>query len=311
MSRPILILLATAAAAVYAQQSNESVDAILAWLPPDTETILVSQQPFPIQERDQNQISTVMEAARSYGTVLLGAAENGALFKALTGRTLRLVVSVGRHFGEKDPAESTQAEQPNASGMTPYQACAAYVFAEPIPAAAIPHRPADNSVMGQKVWISKGSYFLTLVKPDTILICNRREFFREVVSRLDAPHQSRAALPPTLPEWKQLDRTAPLWGLSHYASSDSLQAAIFNGGNDVGATGIAVEFGVPTGTARAHMLAKQDPWHNVIDAAPFNSIAKSRESSPGVWELSVDTEKPTSLASVFIMMSALGFFVMM
>jgi hypothetical protein len=47
-----------------------------------------------------------------------------------------------------------------------------------------------------------------------MLACNDRDFFTQMVARM-AVRQTPRALPETLPEWEQVDRSAPLWAVRH------------------------------------------------------------------------------------------------
>jgi len=79
--------------------------------------------------------------------------------------------------------------------------------------------------MGHRVWISKGSqndwpdtdtYFVSFLKPDLMLACNRREFFGEMSRAWVWSRNLVQHLPASLPEWKQVDRSAPVWAICHY-----------------------------------------------------------------------------------------------
>jgi hypothetical protein len=290
---------------------SKLVDSILAWLPADTVTLVVGQEPFTISERDRTKTPNALEGAQSYVLGLLAAAEKENLMKELSGRTVRLAALGARGFGEEHAGD-----QGTGLGMIRYQGCAVYAFTESV-AESILGRTPEESIMGHRVWISKGSqndsrntetYLVALLKPDLMMACNDREFFREMVSRMDMPSQRRG-LPPGLPEWKQLDRTVPLWAISHYDGNGLLQAVLARAGNDFEATGVTIEFGLAAGAVRARMLAKSDPWKDVVEQPEFNGAAKSREAAKGVWELSVDGTPDAALLSVLVLMSAVGFVV--
>jgi hypothetical protein len=301
-----------------AAAGHELADTILSWLPADTETLVVSQQPFAIAAPDRTSIPRALELARSYVLGLLEAPEKEALFKALDGRTVRLAALAARRFFEEEPSRATAGDNgPVPLGMVPYQGCAVYAFADPVPNAILA-RPPEDSIMGRRVWTSKGSqndlpdadtYFVSLIKPDLMMVCNNREFFREIVSRIGSPPQRRA-LPPDLPEWKQVDRSAPLWAVSHYRGNTVVLASISPEGEDFGATGIAVEFGLASGAVKARMVSKTDPWKELVGHEEFNGAARSREVESGVWELSVDGKPEAAGLAVFALMALLGFVVL-
>jgi hypothetical protein len=177
--------------------------------------------------------------------------------------------------------------------------------------------------LGHLVWISKGSqndfkdtdtYLLALPKPDLMLACNDRDSFTQIVSRMAAPQAPRA-LPADLPEWKQLDRSAPVWGIRHFrpdrANTDpTLPQNIFGtDGKDPEATGLTVEFGLDSAGARGKILAKSNPWPE-LDKSPDSQGAKSQKPADGVWEFSVANTPDSGFAGVFALMGFLGFVVL-
>ena len=300
-----------------AATGSQLADAILTWLPTDTETLVVAQEPFRITKQDRTNIPAALLMAQDFVLGLLTAAEKGKLGEAMLGRTVRLAAFGGRGFENHSEGENGALPL----GLIAYQGCAVYAFAEPL-SESIVSRPSDGSVMGHRVWISKGTqsdlpdsdiYFVSLLQPDVITVCNDRTFFQEMLSRRDLPQQSRA-LPADLPEWKQVDRTAPLWAICHYRADDLLVHLLDSqdAGTDPGAIGIAVEFGAASGVARARMIAKTDPWKNLIGDPEFHGAAKSRKVADGVWELSVSYGNPEAGAmAAFTLMAMVGFVVLL
>ncbi|HLY16417.1 MAG TPA: hypothetical protein VKR61_04300 [Bryobacteraceae bacterium] len=169
-----------------------------------------------------------------------------------------------------------------------------------------------------RVWVSKGSqnespdtetYLVSLLKPDLMLVCNHREFFSEVVSHIGSSPERRA-LPPNLPEWRQVDRSAPLWAICHYRDSTFLTSLMAEA-KDPSATGLAVEFGLPSGAIRARMISKSDFWKDIAGRSELAGAARSRESGPGIWELSVDGKPEAGFFALFVLMGMLGFVVLL
>lgn len=290
----------------------ELTDSILTWLPSDTETLVVAQEPFTIMAEDRTAFRPALAMAQGYVLGLLAAAEKENVSKGLTGRTVRLAVLAARHFGEGE-REPPPGAQGGALGMIPYQGCAVYALSEPIKESLL-GRPPEDSIMGYRVWISKGSqndwpdtdtYLVSLLKPDLMIVCNHREFFSEVVSRIGSSPERRA-LPPSLPEWRQVDRSVPLWAICHYRDSGFLGSIIANA-KDPGATGLTVEVGLASGAIRARMISKSDFWKEIGGRPESAGAASSRESGPGVWELSVEGKPEAATFAVFALMAMLGF----
>lgn len=169
-------------------------------------------------------------------------------------RTVTLAALGARHFANHPP--DPRGFLP--LGLIANQGCAIYEFSEPVPDSILA-RPPDESVMGQRVWTSKGTqsdtpdadtFFLSLLEPQLVAVCNNREFLQEIVSRRGMPQGTRA-LPASLPEWKLVDRTAPLWALSHYAANSSGASAL----EITDAVGVAMAFGKPVGSVTALMIS--------------------------------------------------------
>jgi hypothetical protein len=302
-----------------AAAGSELVDSILGWLPADTETLVVAREPFAVTSEDQTKIPSAVARAQGYVLGLLAAAEKQSLYNGLVGATVRLAALGARRFGEDPRRPSPPGDPGVALGMIPYEGCAVYAFTK-IVEGSILTRPPEDSIMGHRVWISKGSqndwpdtdtYFVSFLKPDLMLACNRREFFGEMVTRMGLVAQPRAALPASLPEWKQVDRSAPVWAICHYHGSGAVLKSLSPGGKDLGATGVTVEFGLASGATRACMISESDPWKRLVNHPDFNGAAKSREVANGVWELSVDGKPDAASFAVFVLMAVLGFVVLL
>lgn len=301
-----------------AASGSELAASMLVWLPPDTETLVVAQKPFTIVGKDRGKIPTTLQVAQGYLSVLLAGAEKGELFKALQGHTVRFAAVGAGHFGEERPSDDPNGERRPRLGMIPFQGCGVYAFAEPVPESLL-SRPPNESIMGHAVWTSSGSHddptdpethFLSLLQPDLAIVCNDRAFLNEMLTRMASTAGNGArALPPDLPEWKNVDRSAPVWAIRHLRSKGPWLAAVLGDPSDVGATGLTVEFGLPSGRARARILSPSDPWKKVVGIREFQGAAKSRQASPGIWELSVDDKPETAPITALLLMGVLGFLV--
>jgi len=302
-----------------AKGGAELADQILTWLPADTETLVVAQQPFKIPEANSQIPPSAIAGAQTYILGPIGAAEEGKVLEALLGRTIRLTAIGARKFQNHEARGSRNALP---LGMIAYQGCAVYSLIEEVPE-SIFQRSADESVMGHPVWISKGSqnddkdtdtYLLALPRPDLMLACNDRDFFTQMVSRM-AASQAPRALPADLPEWKQLDRSAPVWAIRHFradrAKTDPTLAEIVqgSGGKNLEVTGLTVEFGLKSASAKAQMIAKSNPWEE-LEKSPESQGAKSQKISDGVWELSFPNTPESGFFAVFALMGFLGFAVL-
>jgi hypothetical protein len=299
--------------------ANDRVDSILSWLPVDTETVIVAQEPFTLSAGQQTENPKALAMAQGYVVDLLAAAENEKLHKALLGRTIRLAAVGARAFGEH-PADERGATP---LGLIAYQGCAAYTFAEPITESSL-SRTADESLMGHPIWVSKGSqndqpqtdtYLVALPKSDLLIVCNNRDFLTTMLSRMASPQKGRA-LPADLPEWKQVDRHAALWAVRHYrtggANDDPTNVVnMLELKANPEATGLIVEFGLASDAAVARMISKSDPWKEFAANQEFHGATQSRKLANGAWELSIAGKAEAANMSVFALMAVLGFVVLL
>jgi hypothetical protein len=299
-----------------AADGNQLADSILKWLPPDTETFVVAQQPFPITKQDQTVIPTALQMAQGYVLGFLHEAEHGKLGEATLSRTVRLAAFGAKNFRNHTPGKDNILPL----GMIAFEGCSIYAFAQPL-SDTIFARPPDELLMGYQVWVSKGTQndlpdtdtlLVSMLQPDLVMVCNNREFFRQVVSRKDAPQTPRA-LPETLPEWKQVNRAAGLWAICHYRPDGLILpgAVIPQDGADPEATGITVAFGLPSGASKARMMSKLDPWTALANSPEFRGAAKSSKAADGVWELSVSGNPEAATMSAFALMALVGFVVLL
>jgi hypothetical protein len=296
-----------------AESGRELTDAFLSWLPPDTETVIVAREPFVLRGDDQTQVPNALAQAQGYVVGLLGAVEKEELYKAMQGRTVRLAAFAARKFADHPPDEKNNFIP---LGLVAYQGCSLYAFTEAMPPSLL-DRPPDEVTLGNQVWISKGSqndtplsdtYLVMRPKPDLILICNDRDFFSQVTLRMAVTEGPRA-LPADLPEWKHVDRAAPLWAIRHFrldrADVDPTYPAQLLDSGAPRATGMTLKLS-PTGAIQARMLSEKDPWKKIAESDEFNGAAKSSKVADGVWELSVTTKPEAALFVVFALMAALG-----
>jgi hypothetical protein len=304
---------------------QERLNRVLDALPDDTETIAVAQQPFTLTERKQTLEPGALSMARGYVLGLLAAPDDQMPFKALVGSTLQFGVLAARNFG-MHPPDGSQALP---LGMIAYQGCAAYAFAGPVAQLAFP-RPPDTIVLGQPVWNATGkqyaqardatptneTYWLALPKPELIVVCNNKEFFSSVLSKLAKP--SGVSKLKATPEWKQVDRTAPFWALRHFTpeneATDPTRPRDLGliGVNDKDATGMVFQVGSPAGKVQARWLSssKDNPWSQVLEANEQKGAATSRQIAGGVWEISANDQMQSGWFMVFAAMAMLGFVVM-
>lgn len=299
-----------------AGKNSEDIDRVLGWLPENTETIVVAQQPFILLGSDPNSVSDALTEARGYVLNLLAPADDAELIKALYGSTVRFAVLAARRF------ENHKADERGATplGLIAYQGCAAYAFGAAVRDAAF-KRPPDATVLGHELWTLTGDEpveksLVIFLKPDLILACNNKDFFSSVVSKINESSEKTKFR--RLPEWNQVDHSAPVWGLRHFIpearEGDPTHPANdgVTGSSDAGAIGITMQVGLPAGKVHGRWLStsKTNYWADLVSSPDFANAASTRKISDGVWELSANGESGPGTFAVFALMAMLGFAVL-
>jgi hypothetical protein len=73
----------------------------------------------------------------------------------------------------------------------------------------------------EKLEQDQWTLFVTRPRGDVLLCATQEEFLTEVLKRFAKPGGQRA-LPPELPEWKQVDPSADFWSIRHYDAGSAL-----------------------------------------------------------------------------------------
>lgn len=233
------------------RDAGQRVKEVLRWLPDDTESLWVNQEPFLIKPDDSVELLSGRPIQLLCVDRLI-ALNGGSVYRALSGHTVRLVVAAARQirqgvFGNPAPAaeqdvayfyffaDTVELPQPNESLQEkPVWHASAKVISAYIaePGVAPAQRDDEN-------WIA-------LARPDLLIVAHRRELLAQILRQI-AGGQSSHALPTDLPEWRQVDRSASFWGLRLYtAQPKPAREAPVLGPAQLpqlyGATGVTVRF---------------------------------------------------------------------
>jgi hypothetical protein len=205
------------------RDAHERVDQVLTWLPIDTESIWVNQEPFTIQANESLELMGLRPISVQ-SLDRLFALNDGEFYRALSGRTIRLVIAGGRNM--QGPLSARSVPGPIAAQDVAYF----YFFSD-----AVELPTPDELVQGRPVWrgvakIDAGEppraraqrhkrvdeNWMSCARPDLLVLTNKKELLAEILLRISHGSKTRA-LPATLPEWNQVDQQAQLWGLRHYS----------------------------------------------------------------------------------------------
>jgi hypothetical protein len=199
---------------------------VLAWLPADTETLLVANGPFWMsnfqigQEVYTNHEVTSEELEKHFEgiTLQLFNFRNGLLEKHLRGKKVLFAVEASRHF-----------RPPTGLGELPFEGCAVAIFSDDLEDRrdSFMKETAQNAVRmeeieGQKVAVFEEpseqdiwKSFIAFPQKGVVLAATNEQFLREMLSRMRSSGRERA-LPSSLPEWKYVNTRGQFWGVRHF-----------------------------------------------------------------------------------------------
>ncbi|MGC2661235.1 MAG: hypothetical protein WA324_25055 [Bryobacteraceae bacterium] len=304
--------------------NSKQIGSVLSWLPKDTETIAVAQQPFTVPASNAQKQADALTAARGYILNLLSPFVDEHAMTPLDGRTLRYSVIAARKYRNHQASGNDALPL----GMIAFEGCGVYALADPIQDSAF-SQPPNLMILGRSVWSVEhdlggqptGSTpiyetsFLTRIEPDTLLACNDKSFFSSVLSQL--PSASQTSRFEALPEWKQIDRLAPVWGLRHFNPATAATDPTYpvnkdSDTEDLGATGIAFQAGSPEGKIQVRWLtkSKENPLEEAVESVDFKDAMTVRRVSEGVWEMSANELGDAGNYAILVIMSMLGFAVL-
>jgi hypothetical protein len=194
-------------------QVSADVDDLLWWLPPDTETVQVTQTPA----NPRGPLFEVMKLAQ--GEFVGGDTSwAGTLEQHLKGVRIDATVDGSRHF-----------TPPSGLGEMRYEGATISRFAKPLGETG-KRLMADLGKRAVKVDQFDGlqllefrdklesdtwTFWITIPRTDVLVIATNRAYVEELLRRRTA-RTGKRALPEDLPEWQSIDVAAPFWALRHY-----------------------------------------------------------------------------------------------
>jgi hypothetical protein len=191
---------------------------VLAWLPADTETLLVANGPFWMsnfqigQGANTNRDVTSEELEKHFEgmTLQLFNSRNGLLEKHLRGKKVLLGLEASRHF-----------RPPAGLGELLFEGCAVAIFRDDLDDQrdAFMKEAAQKGIHIEEIEEQKVAVFeepseqdiwkiyIAFPQKDVVLAATNEQFLREMLSRMRSPERERA-LPSSLPEWKYVNTRA-------------------------------------------------------------------------------------------------------
>jgi hypothetical protein len=256
---------------------RQRVAELLTWLPAGIETLLVDQEPFVMGATAGRPDAAYVSGRLSF-------------FGGLRGRTVRIAAAGEMQIRDRAGVAMTiPATMPDA-GLVYF-----YFLAENLDADSVGAREPD--MLGRPVWriaarprSRDDEMWMALARPDVLVAANSRELLADVMDQAVKGSTARA-LPASLAEWAEVDRSAPVWALRHYSDPGDRHDAtnprttgsrLFQ--TDPGAAGIAVSFDPGRQTLDIRYLSRADRLGTYIEQM-FNRELQVDRSRPGVWRL--------------------------
>jgi hypothetical protein len=206
---------------------SDGIDAVLSWLPGDTETITVANGTFWMSNfrlgDEQEKVLSKENLEKHFQSLTLSLfkVKESIVERHFERQKVLLAVEGSRHF-----------RAPRGLGELPYEGCAIAVFAEDqsdrsaaLLADVSKFALRIDEIEGQKVAVFQErmeedlwTVLVATPKKNVVVVATDRDYLRETLSRIKT-HVMAGALPDSLPEWKYVDRHSEFWGLRHFDNS--------------------------------------------------------------------------------------------
>ena len=204
-----------------------SVRSLLAWLPTDTETLVVNQRPMALEDieamREKRSMGNFLEWWSSGG--FLFSIQNGVHTKHLKNARISMVIEGARSF-----------RRPAKFGLMRYQGCHILSFKDDLGDEGVAFLSALNAhatdirqIAGQAVLVLTESYnadtwtlFITQPQPNVLIFATDEGYICEVIRRSRGINEQRA-FPENISEWSNVDIRAPIWAIRHYNKEDKTE----------------------------------------------------------------------------------------
>ena len=280
----------------------QRVDETLQWLPTDTESIFVLQYPVVLDSRER-QPNSAARPAEYYALDRLAALDGGRLLEQLDGQTIRLTIAAMKNIRTRGQNRIVPALMPDGD------AAYFFYFTAPIPADVFgaPDEKSGAYVLWMRktqidagaAWvpgsrerpIREDSTWLAVPRPDLLVAASDRDLLLSLLDRISgsAPPGAQRALPPTLPEWPLVDRSANFWALRHFSELggrhdlSNPQCTADGAVPDPLLRGLAVRFDVDNATLEARFVHSGTQPPRILTEREFGSNFKAEKGADGVW----------------------------
>jgi hypothetical protein len=296
---------------------------LLGCLPEDTETIVVSQSAYEMPKWAEGKRSSPLEEQRQFGEIVrmlpympLFDDKSEFLGKDLQGLKVLCALEGSRRFSS-----------PQGLGLMPYEGCHIFqfdataeeplkkAFAKWLEVAQKKIELAGQQVLVHSVTQEDDVWTWHICQPRSgILLCATNATFLEQTLKRMNGNEKKRALPPDLPEWKQVDIKARVWAIRHYRKETAEQdpSSPLRGkaaANVPDADAIGFVFSYDSGdTAKARYLSGAKNATEIATQGwrhPSEGLAPEfKQSAPGVVEISAPIGNERSGGMFFFVLLA-------
>jgi hypothetical protein len=187
------------------------------WLPKDTQTLIVANEPFPATLHSRSDLSCV---------------RFGEFAKSMFGPPNPTLV---KEFHLENPIEyvavaSRRFREPEGFGVGTAEEARIVFFKRPLGAstrARIVQADRRIEIHGMPVAMfaladrSTETIYVVQAATDVIITSSDLGFVKEICSRIYGGRNDGRAFPADLPEWRYLDTMSDVWAIRHYDKNDS------------------------------------------------------------------------------------------
>ena len=201
----------------------KQIEEVFWWLPEDTETAIVAQQPFTVPDVEKRDVEkrkdfNFLRALQLMPSGMAMSIRDLELGKAMHGHKVVFAVEGGRKFRDPRNLGSMRFEGAEIVRFHPdsHEALrkAFHSLAESAPKTVL--------ISGERVPVfterreaDDWSFFVVQPEDGLLIAATERDYLGELLRRRRR-RADRRALPEELPEWRQIDLTAPVWAVRHY-----------------------------------------------------------------------------------------------
>ena len=314
-----VLCLVTGLAHVAAAQGKIGIENVISWLPLDTETLIVAHGPFDIADTsDDVPIRLALGLGKMAATGPLPANKFNRILQQLREARVSFAVEGARRF-----------RAPQELGLAPYEGCHVTVFEKSdVPKIDAFLRDLQSTSEGStKIggvtairlrWRAEKddwSAFVVRPQPNVIVVSTSESMLEDVLARTKGAVVGRA-LPSSLQEWSNVDTTARVWAIRHYARADNdadptspltSQERAANVPDSL-AIGITISIASDTGGVVANYLSRNPQADQIVRQFWMsNGLQPSIVAGPRGVRIIVSSASPEMRAMLaFVMFGVLG-----